>query len=127
MPEIPFIVIYSGNDSHDVPGGIYTVHDQAEMEAFWPRLQTRQRPPAPPSVPWRDAVVLFVLLGVRPNGGYRLEVERVTPAETGIRVHAVEITYPNNPATQALISPYQMIKVSRFEGPAELVLRSEAR
>jgi hypothetical protein len=125
--ELPFDLVATGDGSYEMPGGLYVIRDQTELEAFWKRLHERQRPPpSAPSVFWPDALVLFVLLGTRPTGGYMLQVERVSRTSDGVLVHALELTPgPRAFTTQALEAPYQAVTVSRFEGTAELSMRSE--
>ena len=124
MPEVPFKAIHEGDGSYEIPGGIYAVRDQPELEEFWARLEGRQHPtPAPPVVNWGDTLAVFVLLGTRATPGYRLRIERVIAEGAGVRVFAVEM--PKRPewvTTQNLTAPYQMITVPRFNGTAELTM-----
>ena len=126
---MPFEVINAGDGSYNIPGGLYVVRDQSELEAFWTRLQElRGQSPAPPVVAWSSVFALFVLLGTRATGGYRVSIEQVALNGNDVRVCALELTPPAEAATtQALTAPYQMATVPKFNGTAELSMRSEPR
>jgi hypothetical protein len=124
MPDVPFNVIHNGSGSYNIPGGVYIVRDQPELETFWgtpggtPAPDTRApgcqlgqydrsvraaRNPADPRIP--------------------LRIERIIAEGTGVRVFAVETPkHPDWITTQNLTAPYQMVTMPRFEGPAELTM-----
>jgi PrcB C-terminal len=81
-----------------------------------------------PVIARSSAFALFVLLGARATGGCRVGIEQVALTGNDLRVCALEVTPPAEAATtQALTAPYQMATVPKFDGTAELSMRSETR
>jgi Fur family transcriptional regulator, ferric uptake regulator len=79
-------------------------------------------------VSWRDAMLLFVLLGVRPSSGYQIQVTRVISGEGALIVRALEtIPRPDDVTALALTAPYQAVKIPRVDGTIDVALHSEPR
>lgn len=104
---------YGGYDFTDPKNIVLQTED--EFADFWEVLYGNMTsPPARPAVDFSENVVVAVMQGMRPTGGYSIEVKDVTANEGALRV-SVEATIPGPTClvTDALTSPYQIVEVSR--------------
>lgn len=77
-------------------------------------------PPQPPAVDWTRDMVLGVVLGDRPSGGYSVNIAKIEGTSDGLRVWAAEIR-PVPGAMQAAVvtSPFHLVSVPRHAGKVE--------
>lgn len=114
----------------DIVEGTQSVLRTEEVYAsFWERLHAdRSSVPERPPVDFDEEVVVAIVLGQRPTGGYGVEVDEVLASDAGgrIQVQFTE-TVPGDGcvATQTLTSPYVLATVEAqgedftFEGAEE--------
>ncbi len=90
------------------------VRTAAEWQALWARHESAK--PLPP-VDFSKEMVVAVLLGMRPSGGWDVEVVGVEPGADGLRVkYAVRRPGPDDVAAAVITSPYHFVKVPKAEG-----------
>ena len=104
----------------DIVEGTRTVaRDQATYEELWSQLHADESAAEgegsnPPELSFDSHVVVAVVLGERPTGGYAVDVDAVQASEDGgeMRVEFTE-TVPGAgcAVTQALTSPYVLVAV----------------
>lgn len=92
------------------------IRSQKEFEAFWQALYENRSPtPELPEVDFSQNMVVAAMLGVRPTGGYAIEVQEVAAGVTAAAIHVqVRTTAPGDGCGtyQALTSPYHVVKVA---------------
>jgi hypothetical protein len=103
-----------GQYGNIVDGTQTVLRDQGEFASFWSDLHADQSTtPDLPAVDFESQVVVAVVLGERPNGGYEVEVDQVMANEDeAMRVEYTE-TVPGETCgvTQVLTSPYVLVTV----------------
>jgi len=114
----------------DIVEGTQTVlRDEEAYASFWERLHAdRSSVPERPPVDFDEEVVVAIVLGQRPSGGYSVAIDEVLANDAGgrIQVQFTE-TVPGDGclATAALTSPYVLATVEAqeadftFEGAEE--------
>ena len=104
----------------DIVEGTRTViRNQATYEELWSRLHadestTDGEGSDPPELSFDSHVVVAVVLGERPTGGYAVDIDAIQASEDGreMRVEFTESVPGGNCAvTQALTSPYVLVAV----------------
>lgn len=98
-----------------VEGTQRVLRDEEAYASFWERLHTGRTPvPDRPEVDFENRVVIAIVQGRRPTGGYRVEVDEVWASkdEEQIQVQFTE-TVPGEGCivTQAATSPYVLVTV----------------
>ena len=103
-----------GQYGNIVDGTQTVLRDEGEFASFWADLHVDQSTtPELPAIDFESQVVVAVVLGERPTGGYDVGVDAVTANEDGaMRVEYTE-TVPGDACgvTQALTSPYILVSV----------------
>ncbi len=87
----------------------YAIYSKEEYEKMWKLTGSTTKMPV---VDFKKGYVIAVFAGERPTGGYAISVEKVT--DTGKERHVtvlIEKPGADCVATQALTSPYQIIRV----------------
>ncbi|MEK7201699.1 MAG: protease complex subunit PrcB family protein [Patescibacteria group bacterium] len=87
----------------------YAVYSKEEYARIWKLTGSTEKMP---TIDFAEAYVIAVFAGTRATGGYAISVEKVTDTE-GARSVAVLIEKPGVGCitTQAITSPYQIIRV----------------
>ena len=103
-----------GQYGNIVDGTQTVLRDEGEFSSFWSDLHADQSTtPDLPAVDFESQVVVAVVLGERPTGGYEVGIDEVMANEDGaMRVEYTE-TVPGEACavTQALTSPYVLVTV----------------
>lgn len=109
-----------GQHGDIVEGTREVIRDEQAYAAFWEQLHAdRNSVPDRPTVDFETQIVVAVVLGERPTGGYGVAVDEVLTTESGtpIQVRFTEsIPGDGCPATQALTSPYVLATVEAQGG-----------
>lgn len=94
-------VIKSGNEWHDLWGEI---HQNGSVSL--------------PDIDFSTQMVLALFQGQKPSGGYSIAVDRVTDSGGAVTVSILE-SEPGSGCrvTEALTTPYYLLKLKRFDGP----------
>lgn len=112
---------YSGIILDDGPL-LEKIQTQAQWQDFWERhQQSVSPPPEPPAFDFGDRVLLALVDGSHPTGGYSIEITDIVPSETGVTVHALR-TVPDRGCivTQAFTQPFHIVATETFTAHAEL-------
>ena len=121
---LAFSTIYRGTQSRIEEPREVAIRTADEWSTLW----TAHAPGAPvPIVNFRREMVVGVLLGTRPTGGYSVEIATIEPkgSETVV-TYRVEEPGRDAMVTQALTSPVHLVRLStrkgqvRFERAARL-------
>jgi len=83
----------------------------SEWQAIWLSNYSGNRPPPAPAVDFNQYMVIGVILGLRSNGCYGIEVREVLLSAEQVEVVYAELT-PNGSGCQAVVvSPYEFISI----------------
>ncbi|MFB6098615.1 MAG: protease complex subunit PrcB family protein [Salinibacter sp.] len=112
----------------DIVEGTQTVlRDEEAYAAFWERLHAdRSSVPERPEINFENKVVVGLVLGERPSGGYSIKINDIRSSENSqkIQVQYTEVVPGDGCAvTMALTSPYVLLAV---ETQAEEVIFSRS-
>jgi hypothetical protein len=97
------------------------VRTPEEWTALWTKHAGERLPSDPvPVIDWTKDMVVVVVLGDRPTGGYSVEISGVEQLKDKlvVRSHAIEPA-PGSVQTQAVTSPFAFRTVPRFDGEVE--------
>lgn len=111
--DVPFSVIESGNNAANVSTRKnYAARDTDAFAKLWTLTYGKNAPPLP-SIDFDTEYVIGVFAGEQSTGGYAIAVSSVTDHGTASRTVSVTVTKPGTDCvnTQALTSPYQIIRV----------------
>lgn len=117
-PEPPsYGMIEQGGQSgfKDNETRLRVVTDNTSWQEFW-REHTRisSEPPEPPAVNFTDRFVAAVFLGMRPSGGYGVNVTRVVVEDDRFRIHYEEIAPGRGCAAAAVVThPHAILELVR--------------
>ena len=90
------------------------VRTEAEWEALW---KLHAAPQSPPPVDFATSMVAAVFLGTRPTGGYSVAITGTRrDGDTLVVEFAERRPAPDAILTQALTSPFHIVKLPRHEG-----------
>jgi hypothetical protein len=104
--------------------GLLVVRDAGTWADLWRRLSGDEGDP--PAVDWTTEMVVLVALGMRPSGGYAVEVEAVSAIDGGIEVRTRETAPgPSCFTTGAITYPVHAVAVAAHDGEPRLVQRVE--
>ncbi len=125
--EIPFTRLekgisnyyaYEETGAQSAPSFFEIVTDQAGWDAFLAGMYPPYSSQAP-SLPAPDLgseIVIAAFQGVKPTGGYSIEVASIEEEEGTVNVYLnVVEPQPSDMVSQAFTSPYDIVKVSRAE------------
>lgn len=108
----------------DIVEGTETVlRNEQEYSTFWMMMHAdRDSVPDWPAVDFENQVVVAVVMGERPTGGYSVDVEEVMASEDGnqVRVEYTETVPGDNcGVTHAITSPYVLAAVGTQDQPIQ--------
>lgn len=114
-----------------VEGTRDVLRDKEAYASFWERLHADRTPvPDRPEVNFENKIVVAVVLGQRPTGGYSAGIDEVLATESGgqIQVRFTEVV-PGEECgvTQALTSPYALVAVEAQDEEVEFSGSTETR
>jgi hypothetical protein len=91
---------------------------EGDWQVFWRRLTGNPPETAPRGIDWNTEFLAAVALGERRTGGFRVFVDSIERGFTGGPViRYVELTPgPGDFVTQAITSPYVIVRIGRFAG-----------
>ncbi|HEX4656336.1 MAG TPA: protease complex subunit PrcB family protein [Streptosporangiaceae bacterium] len=118
---VPFRTLAHGDYSALDRSGLLMARAEAEWNELWSFLESgHSEPRAVPPVGWPSELAMVLALGMRPGGGYRVHIDRVTEQDGTLTVHAREI----RPAatefvTDALTQPFIAIATPACPGTVE--------
>ncbi|MEU6140716.1 protease complex subunit PrcB family protein [Streptomyces sp. NPDC047081] len=105
--EIPFRELVRAHWSTARTPFAEAVKDQGSWDVLWRNVSGDGIPPA---VDWASSMVLFVAIGTRNTGGYKVEITRLIREDDVVRVEAREIRPgPRQPVTCAITQPFHAV------------------
>ncbi len=114
--EVFFDVLGSGSQALAGSGSTYTlISDNAGLREAWNNAHgSLLTPPPVPQVDFNRETVLALFMGSQPTGGYGISLQRMSE-ENGEIFADVRMTRPGpgDITTQALTSPWQMVRILR--------------
>ena len=122
VPDAPFTVIAEGQNAGGVERRVnYRIMTDEELVALW-SLVYGQSGPAVPVVNFSRDEVIAVFNGSHSSGGHRVQVVDVSDAD-GKRTLRILRESPGEgcAVTEAITSPFQIVKVSKTTLPIERV------
>jgi hypothetical protein len=111
--------LYSGmKDRHRL-----AVPDSQAWTALWRQVTQNILPPVPvPAIDFNTDAVIIASMGMRPTGGYSIEIESVQAAEGTLYVTVLERSPGTNcVVTQAVTAPVHAVRVPRQSFLASVV------
>ncbi len=113
--QLFFDILASGGNALVSEQSHALIGSDAELLQAWNAAHaTLLTPPPAPEVNWERETVLALFLGSRPTGGYGISLERLS--QQGAEIYAdirVSEPAPGAISTQALTSPWQMVRILR--------------
>jgi hypothetical protein len=99
------------------------LRDAEEWTELWREHASAQIPTAAaPTVDFGTQMVIGVVLGTCPTGGYGVEIVRVERTNSGLRAVAHRTTPPEGSAqTMVLSKPFHFVVVERSAAPVDFV------
>jgi len=125
--EISFKSIKANNNSSYEGLTTLVINTQPTFTDAWEKVWMRfSDVPTMPEINFEDSQIILVALGMRNNGGYTLEIEKVMEEKDKIIVHYFE----NRPGekcntTQAIVFPSEFIQIPKSSKKIEF--KSTAR
>jgi hypothetical protein len=114
-----------------VEGTQEVLRDEDAYASFWNQLHTSRTPvPDRPEVDFENAVVVAVVLGQRPTGGYGVGIDEVLTTESGgqIQVRFTEVVPGDEGGTiQVLTSPYVLAAIEAQDEEVQFSGSKETR
>ena len=88
---------------------------QLEFEKAWKQAWSRfSDVPALPSIDFSQKQVLLIALGAKNNGGYGLEIEKITESKNELTVNYFETKAGEKcMTTQAIVFPFELIEIEK--------------
>lgn len=121
---IDLTTLDEGNYSSLFEGEQNVIRDPQSFATFWSRIYAnRSSPPEPPAVDFSEKMVVGVVLGGRPNGGYRVEISEATHDQDDDLVRVSFTEYEPGSgcvATQALTSPYHIVAMDAVSSDTQV-------
>jgi hypothetical protein len=119
--NVAFTVISEGTQSDGDSSGtrvdefFEVIRNEAQFISLWEEFTSglgTSAIPEKPRVDFDQEMVIMLSLGIQPNGGYHVKVKKITESKDYITVTVrVETPNPNGSYTDALIRPYQFVKL----------------
>ena len=113
--SMPMTTVADGQSSGITEPKQAIVRTAAEWNTLWKSHAGSQMPP---TIDFTKEMVVAVFLGERPTGGFRVQI-----LDTRRDGNALIVRYserrpgPDSIVTQALTSPFHIVRVQRHEGP----------
>lgn len=99
------------------------INSKEELIEVWNQAMSRfSEKPEVPTIDFEKNQVLLIALGVKNNGGYKLQIDKVVESKNSIVVNYFE----NKPGancvtTQAIVFPYELIEIPKNSKKVEFV------
>lgn len=101
----------------------FVLRDADEWDELWREHASAQLPTAAvPTVDFEKQMVIGVVLGTCPTGGYGVEIRRVERTNSGLRAAVHRTTPPEGSArTMVLSKPFHFVALERSSAPVDFV------
>lgn len=111
--EVRFDVVQSGQMSQITTEQFQVFQTEGQFQTYW-KANTGDSA-APRDIKWANEFVIAVNLGNRNSGGYKVFVQSIERLRGELVVTVVEMTPVGN-TTQAITSPWEVVRVQRSAG-----------
>ncbi|MBC8063959.1 MAG: protease complex subunit PrcB family protein [Chlorobia bacterium] len=114
--DVPFQVIDRGTQSGEAEQGVKVLRTERAFEEFMKGNRAEDKiSKLTKQVDWNTEQVLVVFGGQQPTGGFGIDVKRISSVDIQRLVVEARLIKPgpNQLVTQALTTPYVMIKTQR--------------
>jgi PrcB C-terminal len=93
------------------------IRNQDEWKALWKRhSSTDTNPPPAPIIDFDREMVVGIFLGEKRTGGYEVEIVRAERRDSSLYFYYREESPPPGAmVTQALIQPFHLVKIAKYE------------
>ena len=117
VDEISFRTLDQGTYSCLTPATNLVIRRPADWETLWQRYQGMMEPPAPvPAVDFEKEMVVAVMMGLKPTGGYAIRIERIEPTHDTLKIFIAQQTPgPDSIVTQCFTAPFHFVAVAKSE------------
>jgi len=114
-PDVPFQVLERGQNSGEKGQSLKVIRTQKAFEEYLKDRGEASIPKGLKDVDWTKEQVVVVYGGEQPTGGFGVEVKRIVNLDVQrLVLEAILIRpRPNTIVTQALTTPYIMVKMAR--------------
>lgn len=115
VQEISFRTIKANNNSGYNEPTTLVISNETDFMKAWETVWMRfSDVPALPEINFEESQLAFIALGMKNNGGYTLEVEKVIEEKGSITIHYIE----NQPgekciSTQAIVFPAVFVQIPK--------------
>lgn len=110
---VKFDVYQSGQNGNITTEQFQVFQTEGQFQTYWKALTGDTS--APRDIKWANEFVIAVNLGTRNSGGYKVFVESIERVRGELVVTVVELT-PLGLTSQALTSPWEIVRVQRTSG-----------
>ncbi len=119
--------IKKGQSSSVTRQGLRPIYSEADYLSYWTQTMGQSANSAPRGINWSQQMLLAVHIGQRPSGGYDADVFRVDTSNNVASVLVRERKpVPNEMTTQALTSPWVLLRFDRTSMPFRMELTQAA-
>jgi hypothetical protein len=96
----------------------FLIRNDTDWKSFWSKHKSRQMPvPAAPSVDFKKDMVIALVAGTKPNGGFVLKINSVNTTDKGVLVDAtLTKPRPDQPTAQMMSQPFDIVKCQSAPG-----------
>lgn len=113
--SIPFETLGKGTNSRIEKPLQEVIKSPEKWQSLWRRIQA---PGDPPNINFSESMVVLVAMGTQRTGGYSIQVSKVREEKGKIIVsYQAKKPGPGAITTQALTSPFHVVKLQRSELP----------
>lgn len=116
-PRVPFETMVQGTYANRRDSGQEVIRSQTEYERIWRQTQHSENPDdLPQEIDFQSEMVIALFMGRQNTGGYSIEVEEIRAGDRRATVYYREYSPgPGEMRTQALTSPFHLVRVQRLE------------
>ncbi len=121
--QLTYKSVYVSQDSGFEAHQTKTITNQNEFEEIWTQAMSRfHDKPEIPTIDFEKNQVLLIALGVKNNGGYKFQIDRIIENKNSIVVYYFE----NKPGancvtTQAIVFPFELIEIPKNSKKTEFI------
>ena len=114
-PDVPFQIIDRGPYSGETEAGVKVLRTERAFEEFLKDKGEEKIKPLMKQVDWQSEQIVVIFAGQHPSGGYGIDIRRIANIDIQrLQVEAkVTKPAPGQIVTQALTTPYVILKMQR--------------
>jgi len=113
-----FVLLGGCYDSGAQDKNYYVVTDQQTFVQIGEKINQQQTD----DIDFNQEMVIAVFQGQQSTGGYEIEIEKVVRTKENLKVYISEtVPDPSDIVTQALTSPYHLIKLPKLDLKVEFI------